>query len=272
MTLWETTHESEADKMRESGSIVGGRVRSEIRPATGQRAPAASPQPYILLISASILEREALSLVLERGGFFVHSAGPDIKAIGAISPPDPKLILIEVPSEPEVFHRNWFDELRRVFPRAQLVLLADTLNPDWLVLCRYANLSGYLTKASPTPVILRQLRLIAEGECILPIAMLREIARVGTRTERAERPRIDTLTRRDVDILQYLVAGYPNKVIADKLQLAESTVKVAMKAVFAKIAVSNRTQAAVWALNHGFDKNAALSEFRHAPADIAHLK
>jgi two-component system nitrate/nitrite response regulator NarL len=271
MTLWETTREREADKTRDSGSLVHSHGRSE-RFSTAQPSVAASRHPDILLISPSILEREALSLVLERGGFAVRSAGADIKAISVLSQHAPTVILVEVPSEPEIAHQSWFEELRRVFPRTQLVLLAGTLNPDWLVLCRHANLAGYLTKASPTPVILRQLRLICDGECILPIAMLREIARMGTRIERLDRPRVETLTRRDVDILQHLVAGHPNKIIADKLQLAESTVKVAMKSVFAKIAVTNRTQAAVWALNHGFDKHARIGEFADASASAGNFR
>lgn len=266
MTLWTSLRERDSDKTRDHmSSSTDGRPRPAIAATTSQRPSADVSQTPILLISSSVLEREALSLVLERGGFVVQSAGPDIATITAMSPPVPAVVLVEVPSAPEALHRNWFNDLRRIFPQAQLVLLAETLNPEWIVLCRGANLSGYLTKASPTPVIIRQLRLIADGECILPIAMLREIARLGTRVERIERPRVETLTRRDIDILQNLVAGHPNKVIADKLQLAESTVKVAMKSVFAKIAVTNRTQAAVWALNHGFDKNSGPSEFVRPP-------
>jgi two-component system nitrate/nitrite response regulator NarL len=266
MTLWTTIRESESDKTREGvSSAMEARTLPETGSPTSRPSSAVASQASILMISSSVLEREALSLVLERGGFIVHSAGPDIAAISGMSLPAPTVVLVEVPSEPEVLHRTWFNDLRRIFPRAQLALLAEALNPEWLVLCRCANLSGYLTKASPTPVIIRQLRLIADGECILPIAMLREIARMGTRVERIERPRVETLTRRDIDILQHLVAGQPNKVIAEKLQLAESTVKVAMKAVFAKIAVTNRTQAAVWALNHGFDKNSGPGEFVRAP-------
>jgi two-component system nitrate/nitrite response regulator NarL len=232
---------------------------------TAERAPAASAAPYILLISSSVLEREALSLVLERGGFDVDRTGPDLRGIMALPRSNPAVVLVEVPTAPEAFHRTWFDDLRRLFPQSQLVLLVEVLNPEWLVLCRKAGLSGYLTKASAIPVILRQLQLIADGESILPMAMLHELARVSTRAVRPERTRVETLTPRDIDILQHLVAGHSNKVIAGKLNLAESTVKVAMKAVFAKITVTNRTQAAVWALNHGFDEDGAPPEFVRAP-------
>jgi two-component system nitrate/nitrite response regulator NarL len=272
MTLWATIRAGESDKARDSEASGDGRVRSEIGSATGQWARPVQSPSHILLISSSVLEREGLSLILERGGFVVRSAAPDIDAIIATSAPAPTVVLVEVPSEPEAFHQNWFNELRGVFPRSQLVLLAEKLNPDWLVLCRCVSLAGYLTKASPTPAILRQLRMIADGECILPMAMLREIARMDMRIKRPDRAHVAALTQRDIDILQHLVAGHPNKVIADRLHLAESTIKVGMKALFAKVGVTNRTQAAIWALNHGFEKNAGLGELLRAPTDTRNFR
>ena len=47
-----------------------------------------------------------------------------------------------------------------------------------------------------------------------------------------------------------LMQGSPNKVIARKLDVAEATVKVHIKAILRKIRVANRTQAAMWAVNH----------------------
>ena len=274
MTLQINMQERESDKTDERGSPADSEARLETA-STKSRAAAVSPsQPYILLISASVLEREALSLVLEHGGFAVRSAGCDIEGIAAVSSTIPAIVLVEVPSEPAVFYQSWFNDLRRVFPDSHLVLLSESLNPAWLILCRGAGLSGYLTKTSSTSVIYRQLRLIAEGERILPITMLREIACMPTQAvKQPERPRIETLTRRDVTVLQYLVAGHSNKVIASRMQIAESTVKVVMKSVFAKIGVTNRTQAAVWALNQGLDKNTGVSSgLEHQSAEATNFR
>ena len=52
-------------------------------------------------------------------------------------------------------------------------------------------------------------------------------------------------------ILQSLMTGASNKVIANRLNLAEATVKVHLRSILRKIQVRNRTQAAVWALNRG---------------------
>ncbi len=55
------------------------------------------------------------------------------------------------------------------------------------------------------------------------------------------------LSRREADILLYLIKGESNKLIARKFEITEATVKVHLRAIFRKIRVSNRTQAAMWA-------------------------
>ena len=60
------------------------------------------------------------------------------------------------------------------------------------------------------------------------------------------------LSERETQILRCLIEGYANKLIARRLDIAEATVKVHIKGLLRKINVSNRTQAAIWALNQSF--------------------
>lgn len=61
------------------------------------------------------------------------------------------------------------------------------------------------------------------------------------------------LSPRERTILSCLLSGDPNKAIARKVDIAEATVKAHVKAILRKIRVQNRTQAAVWAFNHGLN-------------------
>ena len=61
---------------------------------------------------------------------------------------------------------------------------------------------------------------------------------------------VPTLSRREMLILRMLIEGASNKVIALKLVITKSTVKVHMKAILRKLRLQNRTQAAIWARNH----------------------
>lgn len=69
------------------------------------------------------------------------------------------------------------------------------------------------------------------------------------RPQQQETPRSLSLSDREKQILQCLVEGSANKLIARRLEIAEATVKVHIKGLLRKINVSNRTQAAIWALN-----------------------
>jgi two-component system, NarL family, nitrate/nitrite response regulator NarL len=60
------------------------------------------------------------------------------------------------------------------------------------------------------------------------------------------------LSERDVQILDGLVKGYPNKVIARRCAITEATIKVHMKSILRKIRIDNRTQAAIWAIENGY--------------------
>ena len=60
------------------------------------------------------------------------------------------------------------------------------------------------------------------------------------------------LSEREAQILDGLVRGHANKVIARTCDITEATVKVHMKSILRKIRVANRTQAAIWALEHGY--------------------
>jgi two-component system nitrate/nitrite response regulator NarL len=65
------------------------------------------------------------------------------------------------------------------------------------------------------------------------------------------------LSPREQEILQSLVTGASNKLIAIKLGITEATVKVHLKTLLRKIDVNNRTQAAIWAMNNGFTADGA---------------
>lgn len=99
-----------------------------------------------------------------------------------------------------------------------------------------------------------------------------EIAAVVERLNATERVRIEIveeaaedvlrvgnlrISQREEQILQRLMVGDSNKVIAAKIGITEATVKVHLKSLLRKIGATNRTQAAIWAMNNGVEKAAA---------------
>ncbi|HEU5016509.1 MAG TPA: response regulator transcription factor [Pseudolabrys sp.] len=76
------------------------------------------------------------------------------------------------------------------------------------------------------------------------------------------------LSDRERQILEGLIKGHPNKVIARTCQITESTVKVHLKSILRKIQVGNRTQAAVWAMENGYSPTEITDRLMQATADL----
>ena len=77
--------------------------------------------------------------------------------------------------------------------------------------------------------------------------------------------RLPRLSERETQILDGLVKGHANKVIARTYDITEATVKVHMKSILRKIQVANRTQAAIWALEHGYSTDEIKDRLLEAP-------
>jgi len=139
--------------------------------------------------------------------------------------------------------------LREAAPSARIVHLANALDADRIVGALEAGVDGFVSKDRSPEAVAQSLRLVMIGEKVLPpdvteILLRRPEPAVGTRTPRG-------LSGRETQILEGLVKGHSNKKIAIDLDITEATVKVHLKSLLRKIGCSNRTQAAIWALNNG---------------------
>jgi two-component system nitrate/nitrite response regulator NarL len=126
----------------------------------------------------------------------------------------------------------------------------------------HAGANGYLFVGSTFEYLIKSLELVMLGETILPAAILPLILdqRDTAIAVKAPESLAPQLSPRERLILRYLVKGHANKIIASENRIAESTVKVHVKAILRKIGVGNRTQAAMWAINNGLFAEESGSE------------
>lgn len=144
-----------------------------------------------------------------------------------------------------------YERLHRERPDVAIMILADTFDFEGLVNAFRSGVSGYVIKdISPEPFV-ESLRLVALGEKVMPSEMAVFLGArsypVGWSTQLAN----VNLSDREIQVLQMLILGAANKVIGRRLGICEATVKVHVKAALRKLHVSNRTQAAIWAVQHG---------------------
>jgi two-component system, NarL family, nitrate/nitrite response regulator NarL len=144
--------------------------------------------------------------------------------------------------------------LREVFPTARIVVLADDLSVDVLRVAMGGGADGFLIKTVSPEALIQSLQLVVIGEKVFPTnlaAMLLDMTASGPLNS------VRGVSPREQQILQLLVTGASNKMIAIRLGITEATVKVHLKTLLRKIDVNNRTQAAIWAMNNGFTADSA---------------
>lgn len=206
-----------------------------------------------VIVDHNRLYRAGLKLMLEAANVKVLAESDDLEALVSRSSgsDDCDILLIKLPRLAGTVEA--LERARDAFPSAKLVVVADAdLTPDKMVKAIQAGADGVLLTELSPDVFLQSLRLVRLGEKVLPTQLARML--IGGDMDRVQIPRDVRqfgLSDREVEILRLLVEGNSNKRIALRLEIAEATVKVHVKAVLRKIRVTNRTQAAVWALNHG---------------------
>jgi DNA-binding NarL/FixJ family response regulator len=135
-------------------------------------------------------------------------------------------------------------ELRNRVPQARVVVLTSFLDNERLLPALRAGAAGYLLKNVEPRELARSIRLAAAGEAMIDPAVAARLVDALGEDRRASDPE---LTPREQEVLDLIERGYANKRIALELGIAEKTVKTHVSHVLAKLGVSDRTQAALYA-------------------------
>ncbi len=154
--------------------------------------------------------------------------------------------------------------LRDAYPDAHIVVLASDLSVDVLRDAMTCGVDGFLMKDVSPEALIQSLQLIMLGEKVFPTNLAAMLLDMNSAPSPVNSLR--GLSPREQEILQALVTGASNKLIAIKLGITEATVKVHLKTLLRKIDVNNRTQAAIWAMNNGFTAGDAAAPTRNLHA------
>ena len=162
------------------------------------------------------------------------------------------------------------DSLLGLYPSARLVVLCEQLSVDELGECLKLGAGGYLLNSISKDALIHSLTLILLGETVFPSSLAAAWVASGLSGSAAlDLQRMRDLTQREIDILERLTEGASNKLIARRLGITESTVKIHMKSLIRKLGVSNRTQAALWAIRAGLGDEAGHDVGKPAKRDTA---
>lgn len=147
--------------------------------------------------------------------------------------------------------------LRSLQPSCRIVLLAEKSNNEVYAQALSGGADGLFLKAICGEALLGFLRLIMLGEKVFPpmYPALLTHEKNGSPLEPENSQSAEMVfSERESDVLRCLVNGESNKRIALNLNIAEATVKIHLRSILRKTRVSNRTQAAIWAIQRGIAK------------------
>ncbi len=210
-----------------------------------------SEATHVSVVSENELSREGLKrLILASSVSASCSSYADVAAL-PVELNDPlHLVLIEADDEQQAKAAAQFVQSR--LPEVKIALVCGDFSLGFLKDGVALGLNGFLTKDISFSTLLRQIQLILSGQKVLPTRSIEHLLCADTviaPTEWSDHDYSSKLSVREMGILRCLVDGDANKVISRRLNIAEPTVKVHIKAILRKLRVDNRTQAAVWAIS-----------------------
>lgn len=213
-----------------------------------------------LLVENSRLFREGMKRLLVDSPYDIQGeADCLVDAVAIVNESfSPTLLMLDF-REDDVEDSDHMRQLRAGLTNARIVVLTNDVSTSKLTKALELGCDAYLLKDMSPEALIQSLTLTMLGEKVFPtnLAQLLIEGRLGSNANPMPVVRAASaggLSEREMQILRCLVNGDPNKVIANRLKITEATVKVHLKGLLRKISVSNRTQAAIWAVERGIDK------------------
>ena len=194
-----------------------------------------------------------------RAGLASMLAGTDIQIVGeAANGKDalkvaqkekPDVVLLDI-RMPDGDGLSTLEKLRAKVPESKVVMLSTYDNPTYIARAVALGAADYVLKGSSRDDVIATITAAAAGESPSHRGELKKVA--GTMKVRQLIDDDDVpLTQRETQVLRHVALGLSNREIGKSLEISVETVKEHEQNILRKIAVSDRTQAAVWAVRKG---------------------
>ena len=207
--------------------------------------------------------------LLRKGLRSVLAGEPDLEVVGEASNGhealelcrrlEPNLVLMDV-RMPDMDGLAATRAIKREHHNTSVLMVTMHENPDYLLEALDAGAAGYILKDAPAERLIGSIRRTLNGESPLnqelAMQLLQRLARDRQRDPAPEPPAPrqdlhDSLTPRELEVLRLLASGQTNQQIANTLVISRGTAKIHVERIIRKLGVSDRTQAAIRAIESG---------------------
>jgi DNA-binding NarL/FixJ family response regulator len=206
----------------------------------------------VLVVDDQELVRDGIASLLgiQPGISVVGTASDGKEAIEKTLSAAPDVVLLDV-RMPVMDGVEACAVLRRRAPACRVVMLTTFDDEEYVVEALKAGASGYLLKNLPADKLANAVRLAHAGVAQFDTSVTGHLASALAATGQDRPPPTTELTAREIDILRLVAAGSTNREIAARLYVSEGTVKNHMSRILTRLGLRDRTQAALYAKDHG---------------------
>ncbi len=221
----------------------------------------AARQIRIMIVDDQPLVREGLHSILSSEPLFevVADFGSGREAIERVIACQPDVVLMDI-NMPEMDGLIATRQLKQIYPQCEVVMLTSYSGQKYLRQALLNGASGYVLKATDRQNLLEAVKTVANGGSLISPSLLRtmieemainlplEPSQTNPAYTENSQAILASLTRREKEVLTLIGQGLSNATIAQNLSISPDTVKSHVRAVLEKLGVSDRTQAAVFAV------------------------
>lgn len=179
----------------------------------------------------------------------VAASGPALRELLATQPAEVCVVDIEMPGG------DGIDAITEIRSKSKAIVVSMHAGDDQRARARAAGAKGFFSKGVPLTTLAAAIRSVADGHDLLDLSEEERDDLLETYREAQLDPGAASLTAREREILQQLAAGVSaTEELAERLYISQKTVKNHLANIFQKLAVSDRTQAAIEAIRLGIAK------------------
>ncbi|HXF59980.1 MAG TPA: response regulator transcription factor [Caldilineaceae bacterium] len=211
----------------------------------------------VLLVDDHLVVRLGLRALLESEPHIaiMGEAGTAADAVQLASQLQPDLVLMDI-RLPDRSGISACQEIRQRWPQIQVIMLTSYADEELVLEAISAGAAGYVLKDLDAGELLRAIHAVAQGDALLdPSITQKVLARVRRAEHESQVAAFRALSERERQILMLVADGKTNAEIANELILSEKTVGNHVSAILSKLGVTNRIEAATYAVRHHLERH-----------------
>jgi DNA-binding NarL/FixJ family response regulator len=216
----------------------------------------------ILLVDDHEVVRLGLKTLIDRHPDFqvVAEAGSAAEAVAKAVAFEPDVVVMDIrlPGETGI---DACREITERLPGTKVIMLTSYAEEEMLFAAIRAGAAGYVLKQIGGDELIRAIETVGRGEALIaPSLIKRVLAEMRRAAQREEAAAFADLTIQERQVLALIAEGKTNREIAQALFLGEGTVRNYVSSILSKLSVSNRAEAAAYAIEHNLKDHMATSE------------